>query len=96
MGMMVATTATGAGGRFGCSAVTSGGSAAAGILYEVWVFSGAPASSPRSRRISYSGVSMFGSGTRITSTPHFSSMARIQSRFLVEQVGGDIHGHTAR
>ena len=52
VGRMAATAASGVAGRLGCRAVTSGGSGAAGILYEAWLFSGAADSSPRMRRIS--------------------------------------------
>ena len=81
---MLDATTTGAGGAGFSSFLTasfSAGSGVTGIWWLMELFSGKPASSSRTRRISYVGVSMYLFGTSTTCAPLLVSMPFSQSRF---------------
>jgi hypothetical protein len=80
---MLDATTTGAGGagRSSFTASLSAGVGVTGIWWLMELFSGKPASSSRTRRISYVGVSMYLFGTSTTCAPLLVSMPFNQSRF---------------
>jgi hypothetical protein len=81
---MLDATTSGVGGAGRSSFFTpsfGAGSGATGIRWLMELFSGRPASSSRTRRMSYAGVSMYLFGTSTTCAPLLLSMPFSQSRF---------------
>jgi len=81
---MLAATTAGVGGAGGSASLTpsfGAGCGTTGIWWLMALFSGSPASSSRTRRISYAGVSMYLFGTSTTCAPLLVSMPLSQSRF---------------
>lgn len=80
---MLDATTSGVGGAGRSSFATSLTAVAGttGIWWLIALFSGSPASSSRTRRISYAGVSMYLFGTSTTCAPLLVSMPLSQSRF---------------
>src|SRR5262245_61263896 len=83
LAMLDATTAgVGGAGVSACFTPSFGaGCGTTGIWWLMALFSGSPASSSRTRRISYVGVSMYLFGTSTTCAPLLVTMPLSQSRF---------------